>query len=159
MTTTVPSSPPARAVKRLRMTRSRILSSAPPMIITVPSVDDRRLLVGATLRERIRHPGAMAPTRRRVQVRARTTGTARGRATAGAGSGRVGRNDDLVGQRLLPGSSVDSPEIERGKQEQDDRCGERGARPVARPDRPAEDEEQQPTDHGREWPGGDDRDV
>src|SRR5687768_16082512 len=147
MTTTMPSAPPARAVKRLRMTRSRILSSAPPMIITVPSVDDRRLLAGATLRERIRHPDAMAPTRRRVKVRARTTGTAPGRATAAAGSGRVGRYDDLVGQRLVPGSGVDTPEVERGKHEQDDRCGERGALSVARPDRPAEDEEQQPTDH------------
>src|SRR5947199_10501038 len=34
----VASRPPARLTKRLRITRSRTLSSAPPMMITVPSV-------------------------------------------------------------------------------------------------------------------------
>jgi hypothetical protein len=37
MTATVASRPPANAAKRLRMTRSRTLSSAPPMMMTVPS--------------------------------------------------------------------------------------------------------------------------
>src|SRR5207247_10657220 len=34
------SDPPARDTNRLRMTRSRTLSSAPPMMMTVPSVTD-----------------------------------------------------------------------------------------------------------------------
>ena len=40
MTAIVASRPPASATNRPRMTRSRILSSAPPMMITVPSVMD-----------------------------------------------------------------------------------------------------------------------
>ena len=38
ITAMVASTPPASATKRLRMTRSRTLSSAPPMMMTVPSV-------------------------------------------------------------------------------------------------------------------------
>ena len=38
MTAIVASRPPASATNRLRMTRSRTLSSAPPMMMTVPSV-------------------------------------------------------------------------------------------------------------------------
>src|SRR5687768_8299577 len=142
MTTTMPSAPPARAVKRLRMTRSRILSSAPPMIITVPSFDARRLLVGGTLRERIRHPAALACAEGDDQVRPRTISTGPGGVSGGAGSGRVRGDDALVGQRLLPRPNVDAPEVERREEEQEDRGREGCARPVARPDLPAEDEEQ-----------------
>ena len=38
ITAIVASTPPASATNRLRMTRSRTLSSAPPMMMTVPSV-------------------------------------------------------------------------------------------------------------------------
>src|SRR5712672_3564816 len=44
MTTIVASRPPARDTNRLRITRSRNLSSAPPMMMTVPSVTDSRRL-------------------------------------------------------------------------------------------------------------------
>src|SRR6476659_4711125 len=40
MTAIVAFSPPASATNRFRMTRSRTLSSAPPMMMTVPSATD-----------------------------------------------------------------------------------------------------------------------
>ena len=44
MTAMVAFSPPARDTKRLRMTRSRTLSSAPPMMMTVPSDNELGIL-------------------------------------------------------------------------------------------------------------------
>ena len=56
MTAIVASGPPASATKRLRMTRSRTLSSAPPMMMTVPSATGD-LDSWGVLRERIPDAG------------------------------------------------------------------------------------------------------
>ena len=49
MTAMVASRPPASATNRLRMTRSRTLSSAPPMMMTVPSDNELGILSGAAM--------------------------------------------------------------------------------------------------------------
>ncbi len=66
------SGPPARATKRLRMTRSRTLSSAPPMMMTVPSATGDGAPLRAMHRQRIADaaPQPVEPGRRAAPVRA-----------------------------------------------------------------------------------------
>jgi hypothetical protein len=64
MTTTVASRPPARVAKRLRMTRSRTLSSAPPMMMTCPSVTAWLGSGALDVRDRIPGPSPVRECRR-----------------------------------------------------------------------------------------------
>src|SRR5215208_3819578 len=122
MTMTIPSAPPASVVKRFRMTRSRILSSAPPMTMTVPSVEVWPLRLGGTLRGSLPN-GAVSRRLRRY----------------GSG-GRAHGN--LVGQRSSRGRDVDPPEEERREREQRDRRPERRSRPERGDDRAGRQDEQ-----------------
>ena len=70
MTAIVASGPPASATKRLRMTRSRTLSSAPPMMMTVPSATSilgLRRWFGERIPARLGVPADDVTARRRMR--------------------------------------------------------------------------------------------
>src|SRR6185503_18637309 len=101
MTTTIPSEPPASSTKRPRITRSRTLSSAPPMIMTEPSDPWRLEVLEGTLRGSLPNdrPGVGLPRWSRVP-------------SAGRGH--------LRGEALRARSRVDAAQEDGGQDEERD---------------------------------------
>src|ERR1043165_9953422 len=145
MTATTASDPPARVVNRLRMTRSRILSSAPPMIMPDPSVTSRPLRLGGTLRGSL--PNVDAPVRpSKVPGPSRLCcGCVPGRGSGGHGGFRR--------EALLVRGRIDPAQEEGGEPEQPDAGEDCGARPIAGRLRPADREDDRAGHRGGDRPG------
>src|SRR5215210_2970965 len=122
MTTTTASDPPASSQNRFRMTRSRILSSAPPMTMTLPSVVARPGVLEGTLR------GSLPNN---YLSRSRGRSSDRGD-RSGGGVSKIRRR-----RATLPGSWIDRQEEDRPEREEHDARKEGRTGSVARGERAA----------------------
>ena len=149
MTAIVASSPPASATKRLRMTRSRTLSSAPPMTMTVPSAT---MLHGSDERYRARIATDAA---RRVEPPCRACAEIDGRASRPIRM-LAARPGPAAERGRMP-MSTSRTVVDRGRRaaaraSSGGRCGARRRASTTAPDRSRSRPDRRDV-RGHRWPG------